>query len=291
MVELARASGQIVAPLLGGALILVIGLEGIIVVDLVTFMCSILVLLLVRIPKSEPTTGETRSAYWEEFVYGWSYLFSRPGLRNLTLFYAAINFLLGIAVVLRTPLVLSFSSPTVLGMVQSVGGIGAVLGGTIMSIWGGPRRRINGVFVFMALVGMSVLLSGVYPSITLIVFAVLCLHVAIPIQSACAVAISLSKVSADVRGRYIAVATTIQTSATALAFLCAGPLADDVFEPFIKNESPFAQIITRVMGSEAGRGIGLLMIILGVGIVVVNFAGYFNPRLRLVEDEIPDASE
>jgi hypothetical protein len=39
----------------------------------------------------------------------------------------------------------------------------------------------------------------------------------------------------------------------------------------------------------AGRGIGLLIAVIGLLSIAVSLSGYLYPRTRLVEDELPDA--
>ena len=288
MIDLARASGAVVAPLFAGAMFASNGLESVILIDLLTFIVSIFILSNIRITHRESKATSEKSSYVEDFRAGWSYLYRNSGLFSLLLFYAAINFLLGIVIVLRTPLLLSFTSPTELARVSAAGGIGAIVGSTIMSIWGGPKQRIYGVFWFMALVGVFVLVSGLYPSSILIAASTFGLHLVIPIQSACGTAISLSKVPIAMIGRYIAVATTIQTSATAIAFLSAGPLADHLFEPLMRGDNLLVVSVGGMIGVGNGRGIGLFTILIGIAILVVNLIGFISPRLRFIEKELPD---
>jgi len=60
----------------------------------------------------------------------------RKGLLGLLALFSTINFSLAFTVILLTPLVLSFASPATLGTVLSMGGIGWMIGGTIMVGWG-----------------------------------------------------------------------------------------------------------------------------------------------------------
>jgi hypothetical protein len=46
-----------------------------------------------------------------------------------------------------------------------------------------------------------------------------------------------------------------------------------------------------LVGTGPGRGIGLLFIVMGAIKMAVTLIGYANPRVRLVEDELPDAAE
>ena len=43
------------------------------------------------------------------------------------------------------------------------------------------------------------------------------------------------------------------------------------------------------MGTGSGRGIGLLFVLLGAAIILITLAASRYPRLRLVEEELPDA--
>jgi hypothetical protein len=80
----------------------------------------------------------------------------------------------------------------------------------------------------------------------------------------------------------------IAQSTAPLGYLIAGPLADHVFEPLLAPNGPLAGNIGRVIGVGTGRGIGLLSIVIGILAILSAVAGCFYPRLRLVEDELPD---
>ena len=79
------------------------------------------------------------------------------------------------------------------------------------------------------------------------------------------------------------------SSTRPLAYLIAGPLADRVFEPLLAPGGPLAPSVGQLLGTGPGRGIGLLFIIMGIIKALVSIGGYLYPRIRLVEDELPDA--
>jgi hypothetical protein len=60
-----------------------------------------------------------------------------------------VNLMLGMSTVLRTPMVLARTdnNEVILGIVSSIMAAGGVVGGLVMSIWGGPKRKIHGVLV------------------------------------------------------------------------------------------------------------------------------------------------
>ena len=85
---------------------------------------------------------------------GWRYISVRSGLVGLLVFFAVVNFLWSMVGALITPMILSWTSSDVLGAIISIAGVGMLTGSLIMSAWGGPKRRINGVLNFEMLSGV-----------------------------------------------------------------------------------------------------------------------------------------
>ena len=140
MVQLGEAVAQIASPVLAGVLMGFIGIHGVILIDVATFLFALVTLLAVRVPRPE-TTAEGKAAkgsLLHEAAFGWTYIRARPGLLGLLLFFAATNFATGIVGVLFTPLVLSFTTVDVLGLLMSIGGLGILAGSLTMSALGRP---------------------------------------------------------------------------------------------------------------------------------------------------------
>lgn len=294
LVQLAAGLGQLISPVLAGLLVTWIGLSGVITVDLVTFVFAVITLMLVHIPRPEVSVEgqQARGSVLKESSFGWHYIRQRPGLLGLLIFFGASNFLVSMVVVLANPLVLSFpsGSPAVLGTVLSVAGAGMLVGSVVMSIWGGPRRRVNGVLGAMALAAVCIMLAGLQPSALLLTVTAFFFLFSMPFVGASSQAIWQSKVPADIQGRVFATRAMIATAATPIAYLIAGPLADYVFQPLLQDaNAPLAGSIGQIIGYGPGRGIGLMFIVFGILTLLAVVAGYSYPRIRLVEDELPDA--
>jgi hypothetical protein len=284
--------GQILSPLLGGLLVVAVSLSGVFVLDLVTFLFAITTLLLVRIPRPASEVGEVKSegSLWRDSSYGWRYVRARPGLLALLSFFALTNFMSGFPGVLITPLVLSFAEPAALGTVLSVGGAGLLAGGMLMSVWGGPRRRVNGVLLFQLVAGLCFVLAGVRASAATVAAACFVYFFCLPVVNGSSQVIWQTKVPPGAQGRVFAVRRMLAWSTLPLAFLVAGPLADYVFEPLLADgRSPLASTLGPVLGVGPGRGTGLLFVILGALTVLSACCAYLYPRLRFVEDELGDA--
>ena len=78
-------------------------------------------------------------------------------------------------------------------------------------------------------------------------------------------------------------------SALPLGLLITVPLAQYVFEPFLSVDGVWADSLGRWIGVGPGRGIALVFILTGLFNMLVLGLGFLHPRVRFVEDEIPDA--
>lgn len=292
MVQFGQAASEILAPALAGVLVGVIGLDGVILIDVATFVFAVLTLLLVRFPRPMVMGVNTPedASLWRGLSVGWRYISARPGLMGLLLFMATVNFLWGMVAALITPMILSWTSSDALGVIISIAGAGMLTGSLVMSAWGGPRRRVKGVLNPEMLSGLCFVLMGLRPSSWLVAAGAFGAHVTIAVVFGCNQAIWQSRVEPQVQGRVFATEQMVARSAAPLAYLLAGPLADRVFEPLLALDGPLAGSLGLVLGAGPGRGIGLLFVLMGAIKVVITLLGWLNPHLRNVEDELPEAA-
>jgi len=291
MTQMGTALAQVVSPILGGLLLVSIGLWGVILIDFGTFLFATATLLVIHVPRPEASAegAQAKSSLWREAAYGWTYLRQRDGLMGLLWLFAATNFAMGMLQALLPPLVLSFTTAPVLGSVLSVAGVGMVVGTVVMSLWGGPARRVYGIFGALMVQGVILFLGGLQPNAWLIgsaAFVFLFVH---PVVMGCSQAIWQSKVAPDIQGRVFAVRRMVAMSALPVAYLLAGPLADRVFEPALAPGGALAATVGAVIGVGDGRGVGFLFMLLGMFVLIALVVGFAYPRLRRVEEELPDA--
>jgi MFS family permease len=301
--DLARASGlmqmgqsveMLVSPVLAGVLFLVVGMRGIFLIDFATYLFAIGALLAVRIPQPARPDEELRGRgnLVSDAIFGWQYLRARAGLFGLLLYFALVNFLLNFSAVLTGPLVLSYADAGGLGLVQMASGAGMLAGSLVLSAWGGPKRRVQGVIGFITLAAFGLVLAGLRPAVVFAGAGLFWMLFCIPLASGPSQAIFQTKVAPGVQGRVFAMRSMISRSMMPLAFLLAGPLADHLFEPLLREGGAWASsVVARVFGSGAGRGIGLMFVLSGIVLALASASAYANPRIRRVETELPDAIE
>jgi MFS family permease len=292
MMSLLDSGPSILAPILAGALLPLIGLTGILVVDVVTFFIAIGALLVVHVPQPERTAAgeEGRGGMLKEAAYGFRYIFARPSLIGLLLLFLLINVFLNANSVFPPMVLLRTGNDSVaLGSVQSAGAIGATIGGVIMSAWGGFKRRIHGVLIGCTLVGLfGFVLIGMGRGLPVWIPANLVRWMILPLATASSQAIWQAKVAPDVQGRVFATRRLIAWFSDPLVPLAAGALADYVLEPGMRAEGALAAVFGGLVGTGPGTGMALLLILSGIGMGLVSLAGYLIPVIREVEHILPD---
>jgi MFS transporter, DHA3 family, macrolide efflux protein len=191
--------------------------------------------------------------------------------------FFGINFLTTLGSMVLPAMVLAKTgmSEAALALVRSAAGLGGVAGGLLLSLWGGPRKRVHGVFLGMALSSLALALMGAVEEPS--AWAVLAFlgSFFIPVLNGSNQAIWQAKVPLAVQGKVFAARRMIAWCANPLAMLLAGPLADRVFGP------RYGQ----------GEGIALMLLLFGSLGVFWGLSGYLLPRVREVEGLLPDAKE
>lgn len=289
LVQTGFAIAQVGGPLLAGILVSTISMQGVLIVDALTFVTGLLALVWARIPRPQRTLEDDQRGLWHEAATGFAYVRDRRGLFGLLIVFGLSNFMFGIASIAITPLILSLADPALLGMQMAIGGVGLLIGGVAMTTWGGPRRRVVGVLGFSMLAGVFLAAHGLRPSFALVVVAGFLFFLSVPIINASNATLWQSKVPADLQGRCFAIQRVLAEAAMPLAFCLAGPLAEHVFEPLMAVDGALAGSIGLLIGTGPGRGLSLMFIVLGLSMVAIAAVAWSVRSIREVEQQLPDA--
>ncbi len=245
--------------------------------------------MVVVVPQP-PKSGEKRSMLSDTF-FGFKYISERRGLLGLQLNFFASNLVNGIAFTVFTPMIMlrSGDNAVITGAVQSAFGVGGVVGGLVLSAWGGPKRRVDGVLLGMAgsgLLGMTLLGIGQTP--TLWMAGAFLTMLFIPTSNGSNQAIWQSKVQPEFQGRVFATRALIASISSPIGMVIAGPLADEVMTPSMMPGGALSEIFGWLVGIGPGAGIGLLFVFLGILATLISLSGYAFKPIRDVEKDIPD---
>jgi MFS family permease len=291
--QFGNAAIMLLTPILGAVFYASIGLEGIIIFDLATFIIAVVILLFIPIPQPELVTktddGESKKGHWQTVLsdvsFSWQYLTARKGLLGLLLFNAGISFFVGLGGIVTFPLALSFGNETNLSIIQFSSGIALLISGFVISAWGGPNKnRVVMGYLADFLAGVGVLIMGMGSNFPILVVGMIINTFFDPISSSLLGAIWQIKIPHDIQGRIFSMRILIGQVNSVISMILSGLLADYVFtsSKFIELGSSTG-LLTRLMGNAPGRQYALVYIISALGICVLSLAAMFNPHVRRME--------
>lgn len=268
--HLAGPLAAMLAPALGGLALTAIGVSGVITVDLLTFVVTVGVLMVVRLPVSQGQAAERRSLR-DDARAGFHYLASRPDLLTLFALLGLANMVFLGAYLLYPPYILQRTESAALtGALLALIPFGSVVGGALVAL-GGPRISTRVVLPALALSGASLVAVGLGQTplilgVALSGLAICPAFVHVPLTS-----LIQQSVPEGLQGRVFAAQTVFAQLLTPVAYVVVGPLVDTVIEPFVGTTD--WHLVTFLVGSRAGSGIGLLLVLGGLAVVVFGLIG------------------
>ena len=293
MMSMAEWGSGIFAPVLAGALMAPLGLQGILVIDIATFLFAVSTLLIIYVPPV-PVSEEgakSKTNIWQEALFGFKYIYEKTSLFLLQLIFAAGNLMASWGAILTAPLILSKTgnNAATFGIVQSAGALGGILGSSLITAWGGPKKKVIGVLGGWALCGfLGYFILGISHGLTFWLVGSFFGSFFGPVINSSNQAIWQSKVPPDIQGKVFSVRRVIAQVTGPVGVLLAGPLADRVFEPAMESNTALAARLGPYFGTGAGSGIALMVALAGLIMGLTGITGFFIDRVYRVETQLPD---
>ncbi len=222
---------SILAPPLGALLLGLLPMYGIAALDVGTALLAILPLLFISIPQpARSPQPVTPRSLWGDVLAGLRYIWGWPGLMIILVMAAALNFLFNPAFSLMPILVLGDmgKGPAELGWLESALGIGFLVGGLILGVWGGFRRRILTSLMGLVGLGAGVLVFGMTPPnlFWLALGAMFFVGVMNSLANGPLIAVVQDRVAPEVQGRVLTALQSVAMAMSPLGLAVAGPVAD-----------------------------------------------------------------
>jgi MFS transporter, DHA3 family, macrolide efflux protein len=275
----------IFGPALAGVLYPLIGLLGIVGIDLVSFGVAIATLLFLAMPSPAPAAPVAIETLLAKLTFGFREVWRQPSLRALLLISTLFWFFHDLGGAIYDPMILarSHGSAQVLASTATAAGLGGVTGAIILSIWGGPKRKVSGMLAGFIGAGLSKTVFGLGRSPQIWVAAQFCSSLNFPLLGSSETAIWMTQITPVQQGRVFAANALVVQVVSAGAALIAGPLAEHILEPALVPTGYLADILGGVVGTGPGAGMALLFVVCALAMVGVGLGGYWIPALNRIE--------
>ena len=222
---------SILAPAIGALLFELWPLQNVLLVDIGTAAIAVSVLCLTRIPQplKAPSSSTGKSVYSEIKEGGRYFLGWRGGL-YLLLGVMLVNLFFVPAVSLIAILVRSVFGGEVLqfALLQSTIGIGIVIGGVLLGVWGGFKSKVKTAMIALTVAGLGSAVVGILPS-SAFVIAVACFFIIglmVPMVNGSFFALLQSLVPPEMQGRILTIVMAVSSAMAPVGLSMAGPVSD-----------------------------------------------------------------
>ncbi|HAY83449.1 MAG TPA: MFS transporter [Chloroflexi bacterium] len=228
--QLLQGVMNIAAPPLGALLVEIIPLHGVLAVDIGTALLAITALFLVQIPQPKIDPNAEKSSIWGDLRSGLQYVWGWTGLRKVLGLAVLIN-AISVPAIILIPLLVTkqFGGGAIqIASMQSAFAVGFLVGGLLLAVWGGFRRKI--VTATLAIFGSAIgmLMVGLAPSNALLV-AISGIFVAgfmSVLTNGPTFALLQTVVEENMQGRVFSLVISAANAMTPLGLLISGPLAE-----------------------------------------------------------------
>jgi len=223
----------LLSPAVGGLMLATIGFSYTLLIDVFTALIAIIIFIFIKVEKH--TCVEEAGSVFKELRNGLLYTKNHLLLRRLLIFYALFFFLLAPAAFLTPLLVVRSFGPEVwrLTLNEMFWSGGAVLGGLIISVWGGFKNRISTMALATAGFGITIALMGIVGNFQIYLAIMLISGLFMPFFGTAETVLIQENVEEHMLGRVFSIVQIIVSAALPLGMLLFGPLGDMIAIEYI----------------------------------------------------------
>lgn len=255
---------SILNPLIATALYSFTGLNGVIAVDIGSFIIAFTaILFFIKIPESRSDKRESIFVLAKE---GLMFLRENPLIMALILFMSGVNLVASAfdaalpGYVLPNPK----GGSSVLGIVTSCSGAAMVAGSLIVSVLPKPKDRVKVIYLTMLFsLGTENFLLAFSREPVFWCIGQIIGWIVVPIMSANLDVILRTGIPVELQGRVYACRNTLQFFTIPIGLFLGGFMVDKICEPFMKTYGHLS-VLKTLFGTGKGSGAALMMLILGI---------------------------
>ncbi len=284
MNQIIDSINSMLAPVCAGILYYPVGLKGLLVIDLCTFIVAMII--FIRVPACAFSDSDKKKRehenIFENMMAGFQFIFSQRGLTLLMIFFTFFNFLLSATDSLTEPLVLSLGNSLDMGLVKMAGGIGIFLGSLFITGKDIKYSYSKSIFISAILAGASICVIGVRNSVCFVILGKFVFLFVTPIVNTLAGTLWILKTPKELQGRVCAARSMVVRCTIPFSYLLVGPLTDRWIPAFLQKY-PNACNVVQTAFHEGNLNYRLVYVMAGMLAVIFAVLFFSQKELRRLE--------
>lgn len=265
MVSLAGSARYLISPLLAGLLLAVSDIKLLLILDICTFFLTVITTGIVRHGLTVKA-AEIRESFVASFREGWKAVTQKRGVIILIMVSSVLTCFMGAFQILAEPLLLDFTSSTVLGIAETVCACGMLVSSLLLGVRGIQKGYVKVLCLSLLLAGIAMVAFGLKENIYLISVSGFCFFAMLPFANNSLDYLVRTNIPGDLQGRAWGLIGFLSQIGYVVAYGTAGLLADAIAK-----------------GMKIGVGRGAAAVIIGSGILLGLTAAVLY-RIRSVKE-------
>lgn len=281
LVQAASSAKFLISPIVAGFLLTISDVKLLLIIDICTFIVTVSIALLVR--KGIKTMKVHKEiSFKKELVEGWYAVWTNKGVFSLLIITSILTFFIGFIQLLSTPMILAFSDSTKLGIVETIVASGMLATSILIGFITIRKGYIRILSFSLFFAGIFVVFFGLRENIILICIFGFLFFSMLPLANASLDFLMRTNIDNSLQGRAWGIIGILSQLGYVASYILSGLLTDYVFTPLLLEGGRLAGNIGKIIGTGAGRGTGLLIIIAGMLLSVTAITlNYIKPIREL----------
>lgn len=247
MVSIAGSARYLISPVLAGALLAFGDIKLLLIIDIATFVLTVISTGVVRKGLTAKQSGES-AGFLESFSEGFRAVREKKGIFVLILAASVMTCFMGVIQILSEPLILDFADSTTLGIGETVCACGMLVTSLYLGAKGIKKNFVRTLSIALFLAGAAMVVFGLRENIYLICAAGFCFFGALPFANNCLDYLVRTNIPDEVQGRAWGIIGFLSQIGYVIAYGLAGVLADG---------------IAKTAGIGVGRGAAAVIMVSG----------------------------
>lgn len=269
MVSIAGSARYLVSPIIAGLLLTVSDVKLLIIIDIATFVFTVICTAIVRRGISAKAT-EQKESFLESFKEGWHAITAKRGIMILIIVSSVMTCFMGTVQILSEPMILDFADSEMLGIAETLCASGMLVSGIFIGIFGIKKNFTGVLSTSLALAGLAMIGFGMKEDIVLICLFGFIFFFMLPFANNCLDYLTRTNIDPAKQGRAWGLISLLSRIGYVVAYGGAGFLADK---------------IATVHQVGVGRGAAVVVMISGALLAVTAIVLYTFRDVRALEGD------